>query len=69
MEVLKQAAVVQVQIVLGVLLIGRLRPRDRKEGRLAVGKLELLCVEQGLVAAIFGHGPLQRLIALQSAHR
>ena len=58
MEVFKQAAVVQMQIEFRVLLIGWLRPRERKERCFAVREHELLCIKQGLVSAIFSHGPL-----------
>ena len=64
-EMFQQAAVVQMQVEFVIGLIGRLGPRQREELRLAIGKRELLRVEQRLIRSIRRHGPLQRLVAFQ----
>src|ERR1035441_10535372 len=51
MEMLQKASVVQVEVVLGIRLIGWLSPGNRVEPGLSVRKMEPLCVEQRLVAA------------------
>src|SRR5208282_2923493 len=65
MEMFQKAPIIQVEIVLGVRLIGWLRPGNRVESGLSVGEIEFPRVEKRLVAAIFSHGPLQCLITFE----
>ena len=69
-EVLEQAAVVQVQVEFRVDLLRRAaRTRSGKNRRLAVGEVELFGVEQRLIGAVRGNRPLQRLDILRAARR
>ena len=64
-KMLEQAAVVEVQVEFGVELLAGFS-RERKQPRLAIGKIEALGIQQRLIDAVGRDRPLQRFVAFES---